>query len=359
MKKKIAFLIVALLIMALAGGCKKEQAVETQPASAPTEELKATEVPVVTEEPAATEEPAVTDEPEVTDAPEITDVPEEPVYTYEDIIGDWYLYSSEIEGCETLATDENENCVITFNEDHTAHMLSSTYYGPREEPYTFEVSGDVFDLPADNYWGTWNANFEIMDCEYYYFMNSDGNLIQLCDIAYDEGSWHSVATGIFVREQQVFAPEPLIVPADVQEIMDGAGEDNWVTVIAAPSAEMSAELDAAGWELHDETDNEWLSYPITNPVELIVCNTSDRFFYVQIHDPRDDYDPTSSDTGWVRGSFMYFDNLNPGEIARFIVNMPDDPTEAKMALYMFFDGEPEDEPYYMRIYRYPFNYLKF
>lgn len=368
MKKIAGLILTAVLIVILAGGCKREQFHETPPTlmptdlptEAPTEAPDSSQAPEITEGPAITGTIHLIGDSETEEEQPVTDIPEAASreYTYEDILGSWYLYCSEIEGYESLAVNENENCCVTFNEDMTASLFTAYYYEPGDEPYISETSGPVSDLGDASVWGRWLANFDLEGCTYYYSLNEEGNLVQMCDIVYDD-EYETVSYAVFVREQQVFEPIPPTVPASVQAIMDGAADNNWITFICDPDAEMTAELNEAGWMLHDETENEYLDYPITRPVELVICNTSDRAVDIQVHEPGREYDPSSEEYTWVRGGFMYWAHLEPGEITRFVVDMAEVPREATMAIYFAFEGDPEDNGYYIRVYRYSDPYMSF
>ena len=87
-----------------------------------------------------------------------------------------------------------------------------------------------------------------------------------------------------------------------------------------------------------------------NPKELIVANASDRMVEIQIHEPLSGYDPKSEESGWQAGPFMYWADLKPGELARFVVDMPDLKADATMCMYMLFEGD--ESKYYIRIFKF-------
>ena len=69
-----------------------------------------------------------------------------------------------------------------------------------------------------------------------------------------------------------------------------------------------------------------------------------------MHEPLSGYDTKSSDTEWEAGPFFYCGTLNPGELYRMIVDMPDASRDATMCLYINEEGK--DNKYYIRIYKY-------
>lgn len=320
----------------------------------------ATETPVVTEEPAATSEPEITKKPFAVDWNRVTQAPETKT-SYEDIIGSWYLYSYEVDGSMGLAADDRENCCVTFNADRTATIERACYTMDGEKYNTYKYSGPVSDMPEDDWWGSWHAEFGVKDCEYYYSIDDKGNLVERCDILYDGGLAHAASHNIFTRKQQIYEggkqPE---IPADIRAIMDGAQENQWISVILGNDNDRKASLDEAGFPVHDIREDEYYSTPVEAPCELVVCNTSDRTVEIVIAGPAAGYDTKTSDTEWDKGYTIYANYLMPGEIARYIVDVPMTAIEAKgakMAMYMYFDGD--EYPYWMRIFDYCFNYLIF
>lgn len=376
MRKLLVFAMIIMLDVAVGpaachrGGADHELPSPIEYTEAPTQTVgqEDTDSPAVTSEPVITAEPGTEDDTETTDNPDgesagAADKADEAetidVNDYKNVLGSWYMYSSEIEGYEALAAEENNNCCVTFYEDMTATLVSEVYYEPGEEPDRYENAGAVRDMGESSNMGKWLVEFDVEDCTYYYSLKEDGRLVQICDVVYAYEEYEALSVSYFVREQQAFAPPVPVVPESVQAIMDGATDNNWITVICDPDEQMVAELDEGNWILHDESDNEWLDYPITKPVELVVCNTSDSIVDIQIHEPGMDYDPTSEEYEWVRGPFMYWANLKPGEIARFVVNMADTPREATMAMYFTFYNEDNEDCFYFRVYRYDDPYLYF
>lgn len=357
--KKIYTVLVALLLCmsVLFTGCKGDEK-PSEPDNV-TSVPEPTDIPVPSDTAVITDAPQPTTDSEVTDTPQPTSEPEIPIdaNSYELLLGTWYLYSSEIEGYESLAVDEYTNEYVVINEDYTTENVREWYFGePGYDPEIYEYSGTISDVGDENWLGRWYADYGIPDVEDYFSINEEGNLIRQSYITYDEGLSSAISYSVFLRERQYFPPEPPVVPECLQTIMDGAGEDIPVTVILDPSSEISEACDEAGWELQDESDNEWLTYKMVSPTEMIVCNTSDRLLLIEIHEPEFSYDPASDDTEWVAGPFMYYSEMKPGEISRFIVNMPENAVDATMALYMFFD-DWDSEPCYKRIYRYEDCYL--
>lgn len=352
--KRIVLFFVVTVIFAGLVGCNRKS---SNDASVSDETAPAKEVTAALT-PEATEAPKVTATPKPTEAPKATATPEpiEHGVNYEEYIGVWYLYGGEIDGWEWTAEEEEEVCSIEFLGDHTANYSVQYCYSPDYED--IKTGLPVTPVTDENSWlGKYFVDFGDEYAFEYYDINEDGDLECRTDVYYDEGSVRTISYSLYKREQTVFMPEPLVVPECVQAIMDDAEECNWITVIANPSEEISKACDEAGWELDDETDNEWLDYPIVNPGELIICNTSTRHVSIEIHEPSSDYDPTVSSSDWVAGPFMYWAELEPGEMKRFIVNMVDDPTDATMAIYMTFGDE--ENSYWMRVYNYGFNYFYF
>lgn len=359
-KKLLPVAMAIVMVLALAG-CKKEadkndNKITETPAA--TEAVKANEAPVATE--AVT--PEITEEPAPTEAPKAVKPAPGPITGseeyYEPYIGVWYLYSNEIEGYTEYAAETNRYEALCFDIDGTMGIASANYEYEDEPTEKYDIALSWTE-GEDNWWGDIYAEMGFVDAYYYYSFDDDGNLVEKCDIYYDDGAVESCSYSVYVREQQVFPPEPMIIPDSIQAIMDGAEANQWVTVIANPSAELSAELDAAGFELKDESDNEWLDWPMTIPKELVVCNSGTEELFIEIHEPASTFDPETME-GWVPGPFMYFADIKPGELARFIVHMPAEAKDAKEALYMNFgEDSAETYAYYIRIYEYSDNYLNF
>ena len=90
--------------------------------------------------------------------------------------------------------------------------------------------------------------------------------------------------------------------------------------------------------------------PWNDPKELILINSCWRSVEIEVHEPASDYDPSTEESGWEPGPFMYAATLEPGEMCRFVVDMPENKADATMCLYMLFDGD--ENPYYLRVFMY-------
>ncbi len=363
--KKIIALILALVMLSAAACSKSDgggsssttaveptQAVVTDPPTQPEPTAASTPEPTskVTAEP--TEAPTDEPTPEPTDDP--ADGPVEPTPApltgnYEDFEGVWYVLRGEIEGDEWDAETDEVIRSVVFYDSYTAERITEHYRSDSDvRTGSVVFSRNSEDIP------TVHMKDDAGDAEYDYTISSDGLLIENGTITYDGSetvlTYAEYSRTPFWGEGNYFDRYILTVPDVIQGYIDNAAENAWLVAIADPSEDIISACNEAGWSVIDETDNEWVDCPWNNPKELIIANSSNREVELEIHEPASDYDPKSEESGWQAGPFMYWANLKPGELARFIVDLPERKVDATMCLYMKFEGD--ETKYYLRIFRY-------
>ncbi|MBO4560206.1 MAG: hypothetical protein J5712_09020 [Lachnospiraceae bacterium] len=354
MKKLTAVILIAVMIFAAA--CSKSGKTEAEPTKAPTEAVNTptaapTEAPTPTAEP--TQAPDPTDVPEPTEEPTAEPVPtEEPVAepagNYDDFVGTWYCESGEVEGWEWRASDEYEFIYVTFSDKYTVERIREI---PDSDSEIKRGTGHFFRNDQGSFV---SVEYEGDGDSYLYFLSEDGTLYEDIEITYDDGTMAG-ASLVYGKEawwwnEGLSFDEPRELPEELKKYVDEAGAGRWIVAIACPSEELSAECDRLGWNLVDETDNEWVTCPWNNPQELILVNSCWRSVEIEVHEPASGYDPSTEESGWEPGPFMYGAVLQPGEMCRFVVDMPDNKADATMCLYMLFDGD--DSSYYLRVFKY-------
>ena len=348
MKKLIAILMAA--VMVFAAGCSKGTDKDTEPTKEPAA-ATATPTPVPTAAPTPTPvpEPTETPTPEPTAEPQPTDEPEAGLTgNYADFIGTWYCMSGEIEGWEWQAADEDEIIYVCFNDDYTVSRV-------REIPDSdSEVLYGTCTFSRTEYGSRVAVDYEETDDGYSYSFSDDGTLIEDSSITYDDGT-PTGATLVFGNkawwwDEGFSYDEKREIPDELKKLVDDAGAGRWIVAIAGPDEALSKACTELGWPLIDETDNEWVSCPWNNPQELILVNSGYRKVEIEVHEPAEGYDPKNEENGWEPGPFMYCASLEPGELCRFVVDLPDNKADATMCLYMTFDED--DSPYYLRVFKY-------
>ena len=366
MKRTLAVLLVLVMIMTVA--CKSADKTDnsptttvedkpatqapteeptTEPTSEPTAEPTAGITPEPTEEPAPTDVPDKADEKGNDDDNGYTDVKDLYSDNYENFAGTWYLDRGEVDGYAWTAAEEGEFIQVSFNVDLSARYVREI---PDSDSVIYE--GPCVYYRDENGKAYVDVAFNNESCEYCYSINENGELVEDCLISYGDGTTAS-AENIYTHTAPSLTDDDSVartVPDTILEYINAATESEWLVTIADPSPELSAACDEAGWELHDETDNEWVNCPWNNPKELIIANSTNRPVEIEIHEPRSGYDPSSSETEWEAGPFMYWAYLEPGEICRFIVDMPDEKKDATMCMYMTFGDDEFD--YYLRVFKY-------
>ncbi|MBP5653545.1 MAG: hypothetical protein J6X17_09075 [Lachnospiraceae bacterium] len=350
MKKLIAILMAAVMI--LAAGCSKGTDKDTEPTKEPAA-ATATPTPVPTKSPTPTPgpEPTAVPEPpaEPAEEPQPTDEPtSELTGNYSDFIGTWYCNSGEIEGWEWQAADEDEIIYVSFNDDYSVSRV-------REIPDSeSEILYGTCTFARTEYGSRVSVDFAETEDGYAYSFSDDGTLIEDIDITYEDGT--QTGASLFYGDTAWWWEEGLVygekreIPDVLKDLVEEAGAGRWIVAITCPDEELSKACTELGWPLIDETDNEWVSCPWNNPQELILVNSGYRKVEIEVHEPAEGYDPKNEENGWEPGPFMYGATLEPGELCRFVVDLPDNKADATMCLYMTFD---EDEnPYYLRVFKY-------
>ena len=352
MKKLTAVILIAVMVFAAA--CSKSGKTDAEPTKAPTEAVN-TPTAAPTEAPTPTAEPT----PEPTDVPEPTEEPtpeplptEEPAdegsISYDDFVGTWYCESGEIEGWEWLASEEGDFIYLTFSDGYTVERI-------REIPDSDSDIKHGTCIFYKNEYGSYVSVAYAEDTDgYLYWIGEDGKLCEDISITYTDGTMAGASlvygTEAWWWSEGLVFDEPRELPEELRKYVDEAGAGRWIVAIAAPSTELSEECSRLGWELVDETDNEWVTCPWNNPQELILVNSCWRSVEIEVHEPASGYDPSTEESGWEPGPFMYGAVLQPGEMCRFVVDMPDNKADATMCLYMLFDGD--DSSYYLRVFKY-------
>ncbi len=272
--------------------------------------------------------------------------------TYDDFLGIWYLMRGAVEGDDWEAEDVMNIRYLTFRDDMTVERridyeldYSDYYYGSCEFYTDDNGAARVLVYYEDE--GDPQA--------YVYGINEEGLLIENGNVMYD-GEYIVDTYAEFARKPfwgdggfyyEVMAP---VMPEAIQAYIDRAKPNEWLVALADPDESIIRACEENRWELHDETSNEWINCPWNNPKELIIANASERTVDLEVHEPKSGYDTKSSSTDWEAGPFFYAYTLKPGQLARMIVDMPQDPVDATMCLYMTFEGD--DHNYLIRIYRY-------
>lgn len=335
--KKLSFLMCCMVLVFAMTACGGKSD-ETSKLAGPDGSLKV-ENNIKPETPDVTE-----DNGDVQDGLQEDDVPEEETgLSYADFMGTWYMHEYEIEGEHGTCIDEELDYRVTFYEDYVAEFYRNSPGIETMEGYTMEGSCSFNVVDGVAYVSVNDAED---DCEHLFSIDAEGNLIDDITIIYD-GSYMVGATHIYTREAIDFSylfPE---TPPFAQEYIDNAAENAWITVLHDFGPMVDAECDEYNWKL--ETAENYLDV-WENPKELIIINSGDRDVEIEIHTADYNYVTTQSDTEWVAGPFMYYAYLNPGELYRVIVDMPDEPRDATLAMYMTYAGE--DASYYIRIYGY-------
>lgn len=295
-----------------------------------------------------------------TENPE-NDVDEKQKYElqYQDFLGTWYIVSGEIEGYEWTAVEEGDHSSITFNTDYTADYINKldcwdNVFEYNSCPLTINGNENGIEIFVDT---------QREDCLQYFSLAEDGTLVEYDEIAYD-GEFGAIAVHFYSRVEPEFPVYiPPIVPEEIQKYIDECPENCWMVAIANPSEELSSVLNEAGFNLEDESDNEWIE-SFERPMEIILANTYNKRVMIQVHEPASDYDPTSEEDGWVAGPFLYYADLAPGELWRFVIDTPEKPVDAKYAIYMVFYDEGTDyeevtRKYYIRVYEFDHSFPYF
>ncbi|MBO4415236.1 MAG: hypothetical protein J5824_04540 [Lachnospiraceae bacterium] len=268
----------------------------------------------------------------------------------ERFLGTWYLDRGEIEGYDWTAEDEENICWITFAEDFTAKRVHEYL---EDDPLIEEGSCKCgYDEDLEDFYV--DVDFGREDASFSYSINGNGELEQYGYLTYD-GDYPVLSYAVYTREPfwgegNYFDRYAKTVPERIQELIDNAPENAGLVAITDPDAELSQACTDGKWELIDESDNKWVNCPWNNPKEMIIANCSDRRVSLEVHEPNSEYDPKSSEDGWEAGPFMYFADLKPGELCRFIVDLPENKIDATMCLYIEFEGV--ESKYYLRIFRY-------
>ena len=348
MKKLTAVILIAVMVFAAA--CSKGGKTDAEPTKAPTEAVN-TPTAAPTKAPTPTAEPTPVPEPtaEPTAEPLPTDEPaDEASASYSDFIGTWYCESGEIEGWEWRASDEYEFIYVTFDNAYNVERI-------REIPDSDSDIKRGKGVFYKNEYGSFvSVDYEGDGDSYLYCIPEDGILYEDIAITYDDGTMAG-ASLVYGKEAWWWSlgltvDEPRELPEELQKLVDEAGAGRWIVAIADPDAELSEECDRLGWGLVDETDNEWVTCPWNDPKELILVNSCWRSVEIEVHEPASGYDPSTEESGWEPGPFMYGAVLEPGEMCRFVVDMPANKADATMCLYMKFDGD--DSSYYLRVFKY-------
>ena len=360
MKKLLAIILVMVMIAAMAcnRGGKDDGDGASAPTAEPTKELTSTPAPTK----APTQAPTPTPEPTPTPTPEPDPEPtSEPVTgtgfdaeavggNYQDFCNKtWFVVRGEVDGFEWEAEEALEYRTVYFGVDYSVTNVreipdsdSDIMHGTASFSRTDGVAtvSVVYDERPEN--------------SYSYTITAEGELEESAVLKYEEGVYAGAvvyySTESWWDQDYPVGYDSRVLPEKLQNYVNKAGFNDRIVAIADPDPELSAECDEAGWDIVDETDNEWVTCPWNNPKELILINASYRTVEIEVHEPASGYDPSSEESGWEPGPFMYGAVLEPHEMCRFVVDMPENKIDATMCLYMTFEGDEFE--YLLRVFKY-------
>lgn len=277
------------------------------------------------------------------------------------LTGYWYMNSVEVDGDYSYCIDSGNDCWIYFDGEGHADFYDGNIYFPEEAHMAEGCEYRVIDEPVLSWVDDseypdrqdWSVEVDIPmfyddEEEYYQFgLTDDYTLTMYHEIVADGGSYHVGVVGQFSWyspfEDDGYGEAQL--PAYISDLVDNAGERQWMIAICDPDEELKAELDAGGWELNDmsylydwENPKELVLIPVGWDVELEVCTgepviTNGEFEY------------------WLKDECMYNPDVCAGTLWRGIVDMPDSVDDATLCLYMGFGSEGLNggEEYFIRI----------
>ena len=267
--------------------------------------------------------------------------------SYSDILGTWYQYDYEVDGDSGLCFDVGMHTSITFYDDMTADYYSGNIEYP-EEAVKYEgcavtiVEEPILSwLPDDDYpeRQDWSVIVDIpkdefSEEEHYQFgFTDDYTVTMYLEIIADGGSYHVGSVGNFgyfspYDGQGMHIPQ---MPAIIQGYIDEAAENQWVVAITNPDEELVTALDYEEWPLNDCSGYyEW-----DNMGELVLApvHTS---MQINIYTGSIMYDSDGNYIGWDKGDLMYDAFLEPGDLWRGMVDLPDAPADASLCLFIGF-----------------------
>ena len=264
-------------------------------------------------------------------------------YSYEDLTWlTWYQYDlyndDEYSSCYDTFTD----CQITLYNDYTADYYYYTEGMSGDAIYLDSVPVQIVNRPLDSedpLAQDWHMVLEGVP----YGKNGLRSTIKLT-VSYDGSLMAVISTdGVAFSERHAsfYDWSPLDMggmdyyefetPPSVQALFDAAAEDQWLITVCDPSEEMIAECEERGILLN-EPEN---AYKWSNPKELLICPTTEAV-YIEVNTGRAIFAADGSYEDWEADASVYFTYLYPGEVYRCLVDMPYDPEDATLCLYMDF-----------------------
>lgn len=268
-------------------------------------------------------------------------------YHYEDLVGTWYQYDYEIDGDSGLCYESGTDTWICFNEDMTADFYSGNINYPEDAEFYEGCAVTIAEEPIlswldDDYYPDrqdWSVYVDIPCNEYseeevYQFGFIDDYTVTMYhEIVADGGSYHVGSVGNF-GYYSPFEGEGYYVsqlPQVIQDLVDVAADDQWVVVLSNPSDEIKTVLDYEEWPINDCTGY----YDWDNAGELVIAPV-DMPMQLQVYTGKAVYDADGNFSYWEKEDFMYDDFLEPGQLWRGIVDLPEDPADATLCLFMGF-----------------------